>query len=212
MSILFQPTVCDVDVDAGALRRATGSYKKHFGDLAGLYGDTSAFEAMAPEWAERVVYEVTEFRPSHQPGDIVFGITRMLPGKVGAEFFLTRGHIHKKPDRPEIYYGQKGCGLIVMESPEGEVRIVEVSPLACCYVPPFWIHRSINTGGEELVMLFCYPADSGQDYDIIAHSCGMRSRIVDDGAGGWKEVANPSWRPRSSEAIAALYSVVDAPV
>ena len=40
-------------------------------------------------------------------------------------------------------------------------------------------------------MLFCYPADSGQDYDIIARSGGMRARIVDDG-GGWKQVENPN--------------------
>ena len=34
-------------------------------------------------------------------------------------------------------------------------------------------------------MTFAYPADSGQDYAIIEKAGGMRSRIVDDGKGGW---------------------------
>ena len=55
----------------------------------------------------------------------------MSPGKVGDEYFMTRGHIHKQADRPEIYYGQKGSGLMLMESPEGEVRIVAIEPLTC---------------------------------------------------------------------------------
>ena len=53
-------------------------------------------------------------------------------------------------------------------------------------------------------MLLSYPADSGQDYDIIAHLGGMRSRIIDDGVGGWAEVPIPDWRPRTSEEIAPL--------
>ena len=175
----------------GAITNATGSYQKRFGDLDGLYGNAAAYSAMRTTWGTRVVYEVSEFRPSDRCGDIVFGLTRMLPGKVGENFFMTRGHIHRRADRPEIYYGQKGNGLMLMELPEGETRIVDIAPYTCCYVPPFWIHRSVNTGAEVFVMTFGYPADSGQDYDIIARAGGMRTRIVDDG-GGWKAVENPS--------------------
>jgi glucose-6-phosphate isomerase len=202
----FEPVGCDVDLATGAMTNATGSYEKRFGDLAGLYGDEAAFQRMRAEWGDKVVYAVSDFRPSDRAGDVIFGVTRMVPGKVGDEFFITRGHIHRQADRPEIYYGQKGKGLMLMESPEGETRIVEIEPLTCCYVPPYWIHRSVNTGSEELVMLFCYPADSGQDYTIIERSGGMRSRILDDGAGGWKAVENPNWRPRDETALAAVYA------
>jgi glucose-6-phosphate isomerase len=54
-------------------------------------------------------------------------------------------------------------------------------------------------------MLFCYPADSGQDYSIIEKAGGMRMRIVDDGAGGWKQIDNPVWRPRDAAALEAVY-------
>ena len=188
------------------MANATGRYEKQFRDLDGLYGDAAAFEAMRGEWNDRVVYDVSEFRPRETPGDLIFGVTRMSPGKVGDEFFITRGHIHRNADRPEIYYGQKGRGLMLMESPSGEVRVVPVEPMTVCYVPPFWIHRSVNIGSDDLVMLFCYPSDSGQDYEIIARSGGMRARIVDDGEGGWKQVDNPGWRPRDAATIAALHS------
>lgn len=202
---LFEPSSFKIDLENGLLVGGSGSYQKKFADLAGLYGDADAYDAMRPEWSERVVYEVTEFRPNERAGDLIFGVTRMRPGKVGSEYFLTRGHIHRQSDRPEIYYGQKGAGLMLMESPEGEHRAVAVDPGTVCYVPPYWIHRSVNVGREDLVMLFCYPADSGQDYSCIAKVGGMKVRIVDDGAGGWRETSNNAWRPRESDGVAALY-------
>src|SRR3546814_4603904 len=128
----------------------------------------------------------------------------MLLFTSGREFFMTRGHIHAKADRPEIYYGQKGRGVMLMDSPAGETRIVAVEPQTICYVPPYWSHRSVNTGEDDLVMVFTYPADAGQDYAIIAGSGGMRSRVVDDGHGGWMEVPNPSYRHRSADEVSRI--------
>ena len=86
---------------------------------------------------------------------------------------------------------------MLMESPAGEVRIVEIAPRTICYVPPYWIHRSVNVGDEELVMSFCYPADSGQDYGIIEQAGGMRQRILDDGsAAGSRSTTRTTGRGR----------------
>ncbi|OZA16465.1 MAG: hypothetical protein B7Y02_03180 [Rhodobacterales bacterium 17-64-5] len=71
-----------------------------------------------------------------------------------------------------------------------------------------WIHRSVNTGAEPLVMSFCYPSDSGQDYEIIARSGGMATRIMANGT-GWKAVANTAYRPRTTEEIAAILATRD---
>lgn len=195
---LRDPARCTVALPEGALEGATGRYEKRLADLAGIYEDGRAFARLLEDSGNPVVYEVTEFRPSSDAGDLIFGVTNMRPGRVGREFFLTRGHIHAKADRPEIYYGQAGRGLMLMESPDGETRIVEIGPQTVCYVPPFWIHRSVNTGDTALVMLFCYPADAGQDYDIIGRSGGMRHRVVSDGENGWALAENPAWRPRGA--------------
>jgi glucose-6-phosphate isomerase len=205
-AMVMQPTRCLVDVAEGALEGGTGRYEKRLSDLAGVYGDEAAFAALVAKSGNPVVYAVEDLKPSTAAGDMIFGITRMAPGKVGEEYFVTRGHIHAVANRPEIYYGESGTGLMLLESPEGEIRILEIGAKAVCYVPPYWIHRSVNVGRDDLVMTFAYPADSGQDYDIIARSGGMRQRIVDDGAGGWKAAPNPGYRARDAGEVARVFA------
>jgi glucose-6-phosphate isomerase len=182
----------------------TGRYEKRLSDLDGLYEDAEAFRALTAEIGDAVVYAVEDFKPGDHAGDLIYGVTRMSPGRVGREFFLTRGHIHAKANRPEIYYGQQGRGLMQLESPEGETRIVEIGPQTICYVPPYWIHRSVNIGDEDLVMVFAYPSDSGQDYGIIETSNGMRHRVMATGDGKWELVENAAYRPRDAQ-VAAGY-------
>lgn len=201
----IEPARCTIALPEGALvGPGVSRYAKRFADMRGVYADAAAYQAMLPAFGDTVVYEVTDFHPSAAPGDLIFGVTRMIPGRVGREFFVTRGHLHAKANRPEIYIGCQGSGLMLLESPAGETRAVEIAPRTVCYVPPFWIHRSVNVGAGDLVMCFAYPADSGQDYEIIVRSGGMRSRIVADGAGGWVEEANPSWSARSPDEAARI--------
>ncbi len=206
---LVEPSSHFVDVARGRLETGSGRYKKRLKDLAGLYADEAAYAAAVGRNSDLVVYEVTEQRPSADHGDLTFGVTSMRPGRVGDEFFMTRGHIHAPANRPETYYGEAGEGVLLLESPDGAVRLLEIRPRILCYVPPMWIHRSVNTGLEQLVMSFCYPSDSGQDYDVIARSGGMRSRIVADGS-GWKEVPNVAYRTRTEEEKAAMLATTVA--
>jgi glucose-6-phosphate isomerase len=201
---LLEPVICPVSVSGGGMGNASGRYAKRLSELAGLYADEAAF-SVALEAGDATVYDVTDFRPSSRNGDMIFGVTRMSPGRVGDEFFLTRGHIHVRADRPEIYYGEAGHGVMLLESPDGEIRALPIRPRDICYVPPFWIHRSVNVGDTNLVMTFAYPADSGQDYGIIEKSGGMRSRVVADGV-GWKLIDNAGYRPRSASEVAALFA------
>ncbi|RBP09812.1 glucose-6-phosphate isomerase [Roseiarcus fermentans] len=201
---LREPAVFQVDVAKGELAGAVNRYVKTLADLEGLYEDESAFLTLKGQLGAAVVYEVTDFKPSTDPGDMIVGVTRMRPGKVGREFFLTRGHIHANANRPEIYYGEKGRGVMLLESPKGEIRTVDIGARTLCYVPPFWIHRSVNVGADDLVMTFAYPADSGQDYAIIEEAGGMRSRVVDDGAGGWRLADNARYRGRPAARVERL--------
>ena len=191
-----EPGIFEVDVRAGTLRGTASSYQKKFKDLTGLYADAAAFASLAHGQGEQVVYEVTDHRPSARAGDLITGVTRMSPGRVGDEYFMTRGHVHQQTDRPEVYFCLAGHGVMLMETPDGETRAVDMKTHAVCYVPSHWLHRSVNVGTEDLVMLFCYPADAGQNYEIIARSQGMRHRVVEAGDGGWRLVENAAYRPR----------------
>ncbi|RKP51874.1 glucose-6-phosphate isomerase [Pararobbsia silviterrae] len=199
-----EPCSFDVDLGTGLMTGTQTRYQKRLEDLDGLYADSTAFRARVATSGQDVVYDVTDHRPSSAPGDLITGVTRMSPGKIGDEYFMTRGHIHANIDRPELYFGLKGNGLMVMEAPDGETRIVEIRANTVCYVPPRWIHRSVNLGNGDFVMLFCYPADSGQDYAIIEKSNGMKLRILDDGNGGWRSVENPAYIARSRADVDAL--------
>jgi glucose-6-phosphate isomerase len=202
--MMREPVSSVVDPVGGGMSGNTGRYEKRLSDLNGLYADSAAFETKLAGQGDVIVYDVEDFRPGDHSGDLIYGVTRMSPGKIGDEFFLTRGHIHAKADRPEIYYGQTGHGLMQLESPAGETRIIEIKAQTICYVPPFWIHRSINVGSEDLVMVFAYPSDSGQDYSIIETSGGMRHRVLAGGEKGWRLVENDTYRPRSDEAVHSL--------
>ncbi|MDB5523942.1 MAG: glucose-6-phosphate isomerase [Rhizobium sp.] len=206
---LFEPGVGRVDIESGQLQGATNRYVKTFRDLEGLYEDEAALAAVIAEKGDAVAYEVTDYKPSANAGDIIIGVTRMEPGRIGREYYLTRGHIHARPNRPEMYYGESGVGVMLLESPDGQVRTIEMRARTMCYVPPFWIHRSVNVGSEPLVMTFAYPADSGQDYEIIAKAGGMRSRIIDDGNGGWKAVDNASYRQRPQSLVDSIMALTD---
>jgi glucose-6-phosphate isomerase, archaeal len=191
------PCVAAVAPFTGVLTGSNGHYRKTIQDLAGIYFDQNSFEELRNARGPELAYEVYEYRPNTNQGDLIFGTSILLPGKVGNEYFMTRGHLHALSDRPEIYYCQGGHGVMLMENLRGETSVAELKPNEIVYVPPHWIHRSVNVGSAPFITLFCYPADAGQDYDIIARSGGMKSLIVDDLAGGWREESNSRYRPRS---------------
>ncbi len=205
---LADPATCSISMLAGTMTGGTGRYDKRLSDLRGIYADEAALTALIQTTCDPVVYDVCDFRPSADPGDLIFGVTRMSPGKVGREFFLTRGHVHAKANRPEVYYGQKGFGVMQLESPDGETRIVEIGPQTICYVPPFWIHRSVNTGADDLLMMFSYPADSGQDYGISSARAGCVTALSRMGlkVGPWSRIQTTSRAPSD---IAKLFKRTD---
>ena len=206
--MLQEPTAHTTDAARGVLSGATNRYQKCLSDLQGIYADERAFQRAAADGGTRVVYYVDEVRPAARHGDLTFGLTVMEPGRIGDEFFVTRGHIHARANRPETYTGELGLGLMLLESPEGETRILEIAPRVTVYVPPLWIHRSVNVGDGRLVMSWCYPSDSGQDYDVIARSGGMATRIVADGT-GWQAVPNAAYRSRTRAEVEAILATQD---
>lgn len=172
---------------------ATGGYDKRLADLRGVYRDSGAYvSALAAHGERALAYRVEEYRaPSTAAGDLVVGTTRMLPWRIGEEFAVTRGHLHAIADRAEFYQCLSGTGVMLLETLDGESHAVPLSAGQSVYVPGHWIHRSVNVGDAPFVVLFCYPADAGQDYTIIERAQGMAQLVVSDGAGGWALRPNP---------------------
>ena len=191
LGLLSPPEPMRVGLD-GAFSGALDEYRKTAADMRGIYRDAAAWERWtAAVGADFVAYSVESLTVGDGPGGIIVGTSTLSPGKVGDEFSITRGHLHRKADRAELYFGISGRGLLLLESVSGECEIREISAGIVVAVPGHWIHRSVNTGSEPLVTLFSYAADAGQDYDLISRAGGMSHLVVEDSAGGWRLERNP---------------------
>lgn len=165
--------------------------QRNLSNMAGQYQDQEAYEAMVSD-EDTLLYQVYELKRPELAGEILHGVSIVHPGKVGNEYFMTKGHYHTVLETAEIYYTLKGQGYMVMETPEGDWAVEELSAGGVLYVPPRWAHRSINIGSEEdLVMFFAYPGDAGHNYATI-ETQGFRKLVleIDDQT---KIVDNPRW-------------------
>jgi glucose-6-phosphate isomerase len=174
------PLPCAVafETGTGVIPQATAHYQKRLSDLRGLYLDPEALELRIREEGDPVCYENYAFNQNQAEGDIFFGTTIIYPGKVGAEYHLTRGHYHLKRDHAETYQAISGHGLVLFEREDGTTRVAELAPGKVTYIPPFWAHRSINTSDVPLVFLWTCPVEAGHDYAGLGGR-GMRQIVVE---------------------------------
>jgi glucose-6-phosphate isomerase len=161
--------------------------------MRGQYLDEDAYDRAADD--NPVLYEVYEFKRPTEAGELLHGISFVHPGKVGDEYYMTKGHFHEVLETAEVYYCLKGEGVMVMETPEGEWAVEELRAGRVLYVPPCWAHRSVNTSAvSDLVTFFVYPGNAGHDYGTIEQR-GFRKRVVArDGAP--VVIDNPRWTER----------------
>lgn len=166
--------------------------QRHLSSLHGYFLDHAAYQ-LAVNQHDTLVYEVYELHRPENPGELLMGVSIIHPGKVGREFFMTKGHFHAVLDTAEVYYCLAGEGYMVMETPEGESSVEPISPGQVLYVPPRWAHRSVCTSRQQaLAFLYIYPGNAGHDYDTIeAHGF---HKLVMDGDNGIEIVDNPRWK------------------
>jgi glucose-6-phosphate isomerase len=187
------PVRLSMMAEAGTLIGSNGRYERFLRDLKGLYRDEDAYQQLLAADDGSPVYWVETSHTEAGPGGLITGISALEPGKVGEEYFMTRGHLHALADRSELYVGLSGRGVMILETLEGASELVEVLPGQAVYVPGHWVHRSVNVGDERFVTMFCYAADAGQDYSIIERAGGMASLVVDVN-GRWSARRNPNHR------------------
>jgi len=148
-------------------------------DLEGIFKDENARELLPPEM---VVYEVDAYQPVRggTQGGLFFGITRIQPGQVGNEYFMTRGHFHALADRGEFYWGIKGIGTLILMDRNRNARFEQMQPGSLHYIPAHTAHRVANTGKDILSFGACWPADAGYDYEEIEAN-GFSARLINEG-------------------------------
>ena len=78
-------------------------------DMRDLFRDEQKRLEMDPR---TVVYRVQSFLPvpEETEGGLFFGATFVEPGRVGDEYFMTKGHFHARPNRAEYHATVAGHG------------------------------------------------------------------------------------------------------
>jgi glucose-6-phosphate isomerase len=159
--------------------------------MAGMYHDQGALRRML-DGEDPLVYEFYDMGRPEEPSEVAFGTSITYPGRVGDEYFMTKGHFHMVLDTGEVYHCLRGHGYMLMESPEGDCEAREFLPGVAVYIPPRYAHRSINvSSGEPLVTFFAFRADAGHDYGSI-ETRGFRKLIVER-EGRPRIIDNPRW-------------------
>ncbi len=178
--------------------RVDNHIERRLSALRGQFDDQETYDRLLTE-DDRLIYEVYEIARPEVEGELMMGISIVHPGKVGREFFMTKGHFHSILETSEIYHCLRGEGYMVMETPEGEACVEALAPGKILYVPPRWAHRSVCTSRQEdLVTFFAYPANAGHDYGTIERQ-GFR-KLVLDGPEGPEIVDNPRWTRSGAKA------------
>ena len=146
-------------------------------DLPGIFFDHQSFDKMKPE---QLVYTVQAWLPVEEgtTGGLYFGASTIYPGKVGNEYFMTKGHFHGKSDRAEFYWGVKGKGVLILMDRDRKTWAEEIFPGSLHYIGSEIAHRLANTGSENLVVGACWPSDAGHDYKEIAIN-GFSARLIE---------------------------------
>ncbi|MGQ9501128.1 MAG: glucose-6-phosphate isomerase [Anaerolineae bacterium] len=165
---------------------------RRLSSMLGQYHDQIAYTAMRAQ-EDVIIYEVYEIARPEVAGELMTGLSIVHPGRVGDEYFMTKGHFHAVLETAEIYHCLRGQGYMLMETPQGDWALEELVPGNVLYIPPYWSHRSINTGSEKLVTFFAYPGHAGHDYATIERF-GFRKRVIARD-GKPTIVDNPRWRP-----------------
>lgn len=172
--------------------RVDNHIMRHLSDLRGQFLDEDVFNMML-EKKDTLLYEVFEIRRPEVEGELLMGISVVHPGKVGREFFMTKGHFHTVVGTAEMYYCLFGEGFMVMETPEGETAVEPLSPGKVLYVPPRWAHRSVCTSRQQdLVTFFVYPGNAGHNYGTIEKK-GFRKLVI-EGEDGIEIINNPRYK------------------
>lgn len=181
------------------LNQATASIEGHtplvrrLSSLRGQFLDQAAYAAALAQ-DDPVLYQVYAVDRPDVVGELSSGLTILHPGRVGEEYYMTKGHFHAVLETGEVYYCLGGQGRMVMETPEGDWHVAEMTPGAVVYVPPRWAHRSVNVSDrEDLIFFWVYPAHAGHNYGAIERQ-GFRKLVVARN-GAPVVIDNPRWLP-----------------
>ncbi len=187
----MRPFSLNLNFKTGDLLPHDRIHIRRLSDMKGVFYDSQA-EQQILEKENPVIYSFSEKILPEESGHLQLAVTRILPGKIGDEYFMTKGHYHRRPDTSEVYLGLEGEGLLLVQTEKGEFESIPIRPGTIAYIPPYWGHRMVNTGSIPFVFFAVYPGDAGHNYGAIEKT-GFVKILVERG-GKPALIDNPRWK------------------
>lgn len=160
------PISITLEAASGLIHPCPNLVERHVSDLKAVFYDQSAAQRLISA-GDPLVYEIRYYPFVTSKSDMAIAVTRILPGTVGDEFFMSKGHQHARDDQAEIYYCLAGEGYLLLDTLEGDFRAEPWKPGVVTHIPPMWAHRAVNTGHEALVYAGFYHLSAGHVYDRV---------------------------------------------
>jgi glucose-6-phosphate isomerase, archaeal len=176
---LMLPWGIDIDLVEGTMRHPDRVLRRKASDMRGYYQNEAALQQLIDQ-GDPIHYEVFEKEIPEEYGHLRLCISKLYPGRVGNEYFMTKGHYHIVSGTAEVYLCLRGRGCMLMKTSAGDCRTEPLRRHRMVYVPPHWAHRSINTSDEPLISFCVYPGEAGHNYGDIATEGFPRRIFVQD--------------------------------
>lgn len=173
----FMPFSVECDFKTGVLSPPGDLIVRHLADMAGFYHDHDAYKNLLPQNPK--VYEYYNVIIPEEGGHLQHCTSIVYPGKIGSEYYMTKGHYHEISGTAEIYICFKGHGMLVMQNQDKDFKTLKMYPGSISYIPPFWAHRTVNVGKEPLIFFGVYRGDAGHAYGEIAEK-GFQKIVMEE--------------------------------
>lgn len=166
-----------VDFETGELSICSSHDVTHLSDLKDLFKDKHEVNNKLNE--NPIIYET--FYPDIEANDMYmfYGITKIHPGKIGKEFFMTRGHIHDPVQMCETYTCLSGKGMLLVQK-DKTIQKILMEPGTIAYIGENNMHRTYNTGSKPFIFMASVRADYNHDYSVLEKQGFLDTVTTDD--------------------------------
>lgn len=179
-SRLMKPWGVDINLVEGTMHKPDRILVRNASAMCGYYQDEAALRQLIAH-DDPVHYEIFEKTIPEEYGHLLLCISKLYPGRIGDECFMTKGHYHTIRGTAEVYLCICGKGYMMMKTADGQCLAEPMQRNRMVYVPPHWAHRSINTGDEPLISFCVFPGDAGHNYADIATEGFPKRIFIQDG-------------------------------
>ncbi|WP_299024325.1 glucose-6-phosphate isomerase family protein [uncultured Thermanaerothrix sp.] len=161
------PVSLNFDTENGTFDPCPQVTPRHLSDLKKMFRDQHLVEKILRD-DDPLIYEIRYYPFTTTKSDMALAVTRIFPGTIGDEYYMTKGHKHQRDDQAEVYYCVKGEGFLLLDTLEGDFQAIPWQAGIITHIPPMWAHRVVNTGNDLLVFIGIFHLSAGHDYDIVA--------------------------------------------